>query len=218
MTDKKLNTVRINAGEWRSRVLKFPDAIGLRPTPERVRQTVFNWLGQDLSGLTCLDLFAGTGVMGFEALSRGAGAVTLVEKSTPAYKALIENKQLLKAEHASMRHQDALQFLNQNPQKFNIIFLDPPYRLQWLDKVLPLLAEHLTPDGLVYVEAEYALDAALELNQKLSSDWKIIKQSKAGNVFYHLLKSKKNQAEPKQSVTNLSEINPAELSQELEHE
>ena len=87
MSDKKLNTVRINAGEWRSRLIKFPDAIGLRPTPERVRQTVFNWLGQDLSGLSCLDLFAGTGVMGFEALSRGALTATLVEKSTPAYKA-----------------------------------------------------------------------------------------------------------------------------------
>ncbi|MEY3742946.1 MAG: hypothetical protein RLZZ541_1, partial [Pseudomonadota bacterium] len=139
MSDKKLNTVRINAGEWRSRIIKFPDAIGLRPTPERVRQTVFNWLGQDLSGLSCLDLFAGTGVMGFEALSRGALTATLVEKSTPAYKALIENKQLLKAEQASLRHQDALQFLSQNSQKFNLIFLDPPYHMQWLDKVLPQL-------------------------------------------------------------------------------
>jgi 16S rRNA (guanine(966)-N(2))-methyltransferase RsmD len=195
MTDKKLNTVRINAGEWRSRVLKFPDAIGLRPTPERVRQTVFNWLGQDLSGLSCLDLFAGTGVMGFEALSRGAAAVTLVEKSTPAYKALMDNKQLLKAEHASVRHQDALQFLSQNPQKFNVIFLDPPYRLQWLDKILPLLAEHLLADGVVYVEAEYALDTA----PGLSLDWQIIKHSKAGNVFYHLLQSNKSQTETKPS-------------------
>jgi 16S rRNA (guanine(966)-N(2))-methyltransferase RsmD len=215
MTDKKLNTVRINAGEWRSRVLKFPDAIGLRPTPERVRQTVFNWLGQDLSGLSCLDLFAGTGVMGFEALSRGAAAVTLVEKSTPAYKALMDNKQLLKAEQASVRHQDALQFLSQNPHKFNIIFLDPPYRLQWLDKVLPLLAEHLLADGVVYVEAEYALDAApainsalsLELTPELTRDWKIIKQSKAGNVFYHLLQSNNSPVKTKPAAIKLSETN-----------
>ncbi|MEI6227081.1 MAG: 16S rRNA (guanine(966)-N(2))-methyltransferase RsmD [Methylophilaceae bacterium] len=185
MSDKKLNTVRINAGEWRSRIIKFPDAIGLRPTPERVRQTVFNWLGQDLSGLSCLDLFAGTGVMGFEALSRGALTATLVEKSTPAYKALIENKQLLKAEQASLRHQDALQFLSQNSQKFNLIFLDPPYHMQWLDKVLPQLLAHLLEDGLVYAESEFALDLSSEMMQ----GWQIVKQSKAGNVFYHLLKS-----------------------------
>ncbi len=185
MSDKKLNTVRINAGEWRSRIIKFPDAIGLRPTPERVRQTVFNWLGQDLSGLSCLDLFAGTGVMGFEALSRGALTATLVEKSTPAYKALIENKQLLKAEQASLRHQDALQFLSQNSQKFNLIFLDPPYHMQWLDKVLPQLLAHLLDDGLVYAESEFSLD----LNSEMMQGWQIIKQSKAGNVFYHLLKS-----------------------------
>ena len=185
MSDKKLNTVRINAGEWRSRLIKFPDAIGLRPTPERVRQTVFNWLGQDLSGLSCLDLFAGTGVMGFEALSRGALTATLVEKSTPAYKALVENKQLLKAEQASLRHQDALQFLSQNSQKFNLIFLDPPYHMQWLDKVLPQLLSHLLEDGLVYAESEFALDPSSEMMQ----GWQTIKQSKAGNVFYHLLKS-----------------------------
>ncbi|PKO53788.1 MAG: 16S rRNA (guanine(966)-N(2))-methyltransferase RsmD [Betaproteobacteria bacterium HGW-Betaproteobacteria-20] len=183
--DKKQNTIRINAGEWRSRLIKFPDAEGLRPTPERVRQTVFNWLGQDLTGQTCLDLFAGTGVMGFEALSRGAVAVTLVEKSMVAYNALLANKQLLKAAHAQILHQDALQFLAQNTHKFNLIFLDPPYHQQWLVKVLPLLAEHLHAEGLIYVEAEYALDTT----QEYASHWQVIKQSKAGNVFYHLLKS-----------------------------
>jgi len=193
VTEKKLNTVRINAGEWRSRIIKFPDAVGLRPTPERVRQTVFNWLGQDLTGLTCLDLFAGTGVMGFEALSRGATAVTLVEKSMPAYKALLENKQLLQAEQALVLHQDALQFLvqnlAQNKQKFNLIFLDPPYHQQWLPKVLPLLSEHMHGEGLVYVEAEYSLESAFESSPEFSKNWQVIKQSKAGNVFYHLLKS-----------------------------
>ncbi|MDO9392620.1 16S rRNA (guanine(966)-N(2))-methyltransferase RsmD [Methylotenera sp.] len=185
MADKKLNTVRINAGEWRSRLIKFPDATGLRPTPERVRQTVFNWLGQDLTGQACLDLFAGTGVMGFEALSRGAITATLVEKSMPAYKAMLENKQLLKAENANVLHQDALQFLNTNKQKFNLIFLDPPYNEAWLPKVLPLLAEHLQNEGLVYVEAEYALEST----QGNAQGWQVIKQSRAGNVFYHLLKS-----------------------------
>lgn len=185
MASQKLNTVRINAGAWRSRLIKFPDVTGLRPTPERVRQTVFNWLGQELTGQTCLDLFAGTGVMGFEALSRGAMSVTLVEKSMLAYKALLENKQLLKAEHAQLLHQDAMLFLNSNQQKFNLIFLDPPYNQQWLDKILPSLVQHLKDDGIVYVEAEYALDR----NTHFAADWQVVKQSKAGNVFYHLLKS-----------------------------
>ena len=193
VTEKKLNTVRINAGEWRSRLIKFPDAEGLRPTPERVRQTVFNWLGQDLAGLNCLDLFSGTGVMGFEALSRGAIAVTLVEKSSPAYKALISNKQLLQADKANILHQDALQFLNQNTLKFNIIFLDPPYNQEWLPKVLPLIATHLHERGLVYVEAEYALDESQSnASAGFMDDWQIVKQNKAGNVFYHLLKAQKN--------------------------
>jgi 16S rRNA (guanine966-N2)-methyltransferase len=172
MPAQKLNTVRINAGEWRSRLIKFPEATGLRPTPERVRQTVFNWLGQELTGQTCLDLFAGT-------------SVTLVEKSVPAYKALLENKRFLKAEEAQIMHQDAMQFLNANQQKFDLIFLDPPYNQQWLPKILPLLLQHLKPDGFVYAEAEYALDERSEF----AIGWKVVKQSKAGNVFYHLLKS-----------------------------
>ena len=106
----KTNQIRINAGEWRSRLLKFPDAVGLRPTPDRVRQTVFNWLGQELYGLTCLDLFAGTGVMGFEALSRGAKQAVMVEKSAIAYQALIQNKSLLKADAAQIIQTDALHY------------------------------------------------------------------------------------------------------------
>lgn len=184
--NNKLNTIRINAGEWRSRLIKFPDADGLRPTPERVRQTLFNWLGQDLTGQTCLDLFAGTGIMGFEALSRNATAVTMIEKSVPAYKALISNQQILKADRANIFNQDALQFLSTNKQKFNLVFLDPPYHQQWLNKVLPLLNVHLQDNGLVYVEAEYAIGTIPEF----SADWQVLKQGKAGNVFYHLLKSR----------------------------
>ncbi|MDD2934135.1 MAG: 16S rRNA (guanine(966)-N(2))-methyltransferase RsmD [Methylotenera sp.] len=178
---KKLNTVRINAGEWRSRLLKFPEAEGLRPTPERVRQTVFNWLGQDLTGLNCLDLFAGTGVMGFEALSRNANATVLVEKTPVVYKAILENKATLQATNAQVFNTDALSFIAKNQQLFDVVFLDPPYNQGWLDKVLPLLPAHLTKDAVVYAEAEYAI--------KPTDAWQIVKQSKAGNVFYHLLKS-----------------------------
>lgn len=175
------NQVRINAGVWRSRLLKFPDAEGLRPTPERVRQTVFNWLGQDLTGKTCLDLFAGTGVFGFEALSRNAKNVTMVEFSKAAFQALVQNKTMLQALNLQIHHQDALQFLSQNTQKFDIIFVDPPYQKGWLDKLLPILKEHLQDSGTIYVEAEFALQD--------SSIWQVIKHGKAGNVFYHLLKS-----------------------------
>jgi 16S rRNA (guanine966-N2)-methyltransferase len=175
------NVVRINAGVWRSRLLKFPDVEGLRPTPERVRQTVFNWLGQDLTGKNCLDLFAGTGAFGFEALSRNAKQVVLVEYARPAYQALLQNQALLKAENSHVVQQDALQFLATNQQQFDVIFCDPPYHKGWLDKLLPILSQHLSSEGVLYVEAEFQIQA--------TEDWHVIKQNKAGNVYYHLLKS-----------------------------
>jgi 16S rRNA (guanine966-N2)-methyltransferase len=174
------NQVRINAGVWRSRLLKFPDVEGLRPTPERVRQTVFNWLGQDLTGKICLDLFAGTGAFGFEALSRNAKSVVMVENSTLVYKSLVQNQVLLKAQNCQFLHQDALQFLASNTQKFDVIFCDPPYNKNWLDKLLPILNQYLNQDGAVYAESEFEI--------KSNENWQVLKQSKAGNVFYHLLK------------------------------
>jgi 16S rRNA (guanine966-N2)-methyltransferase len=177
----KTNQVRINAGVWRSRLLKFPDVEGLRPTPERVRITVFNWLGQDLTGKTCLDLFAGTGAFGFEALSRNAKQVTMVENARVAYQSLMQNQSLLKAENCHILNQDALQFLAHNTQKFDVIFCDPPYNKGWLTQLLPILNQHLTENGVVYVEAEYEVES--------SGEWQVIKQNKAGNVYYHLLKS-----------------------------
>lgn len=177
---KKQNTVRINAGIWRSRMLKFPEVEGLRPSPDRVRQTVFNWLGQDLTGKVCLDIFAGTGAFGFEALSRNAKHVTMVEYSKPAAKSLNQNEALLKAEHCQILQQDAMQFLAANEQSFDIIFCDPPYQKQWLGKLLPILGSHLSADGILYVEAEYEIES--------SEHWDVLKKSKAGNVYYHLLK------------------------------
>ncbi len=180
MAVKKQNTVRINAGQWRSRVLKFPDSEGLRPTPDRVRQTVFNWLGQDLTSQVCLDLFAGTGAMGFEALSRNAKQLVMVEYSKAVAKSLSQNQALLKAENCQVLNMDAMQFLASNQQSFDVIFCDPPYQKRWLDKVLPALGQHLAEDGVVYVEAEYTVDS--------NEQWEVFKQGKAGNVFYHLLK------------------------------
>ena len=183
-----INQVRINAGVWRSRLLKFPDVEGLRPTPERVRITLFNWLGQDMTGKTCLDLFSGTGAFGFEALSRNAKSVTMVENSRPAYNALMQNQTLLYnqtslAENCQILNQDALLFLANNSQKFDVIFCDPPYNKNWLDKLLPILHQHLNDDGMLYVEAEFALES--------NATWHVKKQDKAGNVYYHLLELNK---------------------------
>ncbi len=177
---KNQNKVRINAGVWRSRLLKFPDAEGLRPTPERVRQTVFNWLGQDLTGKVCLDLFAGTGCMGFEALSRNAKQLTMVEYSKPVATALKQNQKLLKAENCRIINMDAMQFLAANNQSFDLIFCDPPYQKKWLDELLPILGKHLREHGILYAEAEYPLQS--------NEDWVVFKHGKAGNVYYHLLK------------------------------
>lgn len=180
MAAKKQNVVRINAGIWRSRMLKFPDGEGLRPTPDRVRQTVFNWLGQDLTGQHCLDLFAGTGAMGFEALSRNANQLVMIEYAKPVAKSLNKNQALLKTESCQILNMDAMQFLESNQQKFDVIFCDPPYEKKWLDKLLPILGNHLAEGGVLYAEAEYNIDA--------SDDWEVFKQGRAGNVFYHLLK------------------------------
>ena len=177
------NQVRINTGVWRSRLLKFPDAEGLRPTSDRVRQTLFNWLGQEMTGKTCLDLFAGTGALGFEAASRNAQSVTMIEQNSLVFKALQHNLAILNGfelpKNIQILQQDALQFLANNVENFDVIFCDPPYNKGWLDKLLPQLKQHLAPNGLVYVEAEFELTS--------SEDWQVKKSGKAGAVYYHLL-------------------------------
>jgi 16S rRNA (guanine966-N2)-methyltransferase len=179
-----LNQVRIIGGHWRRRVLRFPDALGLRPTPDRVRETLFNWLGQDLDGLRCLDLFAGSGALGIEALSRGASEVTLVEQAAPVVRALRQQVQdlgLPASPALRIEHADALQFAarcRSAGQRFDIVFLDPPYRLDWWSRLAPL-ADHLVEDGgRLYVECE--VPAAPP------AGWVAHREGKAGQVFYHL--------------------------------
>lgn len=171
--------VRINAGIWRSRLIKFPQVAGLRPTPDRVRQTVFNWLGQDLTGKNCLDLFAGTGVMGFEALSRNAKHVVIVESNRLACASLTQNQAMLDTNLCHIFFGDALNFLVQNTEIFDVVFCDPPYHQQWLDKVLPQLKAHVSVQALIYVEAEYALASNVQ--------YSVLKSGKAGAVYYHLI-------------------------------
>ena len=180
-----MNTLRIIGGKWRRRVLRFPDAEGLRPTPDRVRETLFNWLGQDLSGLSCLDLFAGSGALGFEAASRGASRVVMVEQAPKVLAALESNARLLDAEgRLQIVRSDAVKFassLHSSGLRFDVLFLDPPYRQDWIVRLTPLLSGIMAEDGVIYVEAERALEAC--------GEWRTIRSGRAGQVFYHLMRS-----------------------------
>jgi 16S rRNA (guanine966-N2)-methyltransferase len=182
-----MNSVRIIGGEWRRRALRFPDAEGLRPTPDRVRETLFNWLGQDLSGRSCLDLFAGSGALGFEAASRGASRVVMVDRSAGVTAALRANAARLAAGRVEIVRADAVEFASSRAAaapRFDVLFLDPPYNQGWLDRLAPLLPKLLADDGLMYVEAEAALDAC--------GPWRTVRGGRAGQVFYHLMRSWKS--------------------------
>ena len=177
-----MSKIRITGGEWRSRMIQVIDAPGLRPTPDRVRETLFNWLGQDMSGLTCLDLFAGSGILGFEAASRGAERVTFVERDPKVLAALRRNADVLGGGRLELVRDDAVKFLGlaaAQDRRYDLVFLDPPYRQGWLDQVWPGLAAVLRPGARVYVEAETGISPP--------SPWGIAKQGQAGQVFYHLL-------------------------------
>lgn len=182
--DFVLNTVRIIGGEWRRRVLRFPDAEGLRPTPDRVRETVFNWLGQELDGLTCLDLFAGSGALGFEAASRGAAKVVMVEQSAKALAALEENARLLEAGgRLQIVRADAVKFASSlcaAGSRFDVLFLDPPYKQGWIERLAPVIPQLLVDDGALYIEAEHRLDGC--------GDWRTVRSGRAGQVYYHLMR------------------------------
>ena len=172
--------MRIIGGEWRRRVLRFPESEALRPTPDRVRETLFNWLGQDLDGLLCLDLFAGSGALGFEAASRGAAKVIMVESAPRVLAALEANANMLGAgTRLEIVRADAVKFATSTGLRFDVLFLDPPYHQGWLERLAPLLPRIAADDALLYVEAETALEGC--------GDWRTIRHGKAGQVFYHLM-------------------------------
>ncbi len=183
------NRVRIVGGAFRSRVIEFPDALGLRPTPDRVRETLFNWLGQTLPGKRCLDLFAGSGALGFEAASRGAESCTLVEMQRAAKLALEKNRELLQATNVMIVGEDALQFLDRRANaalpRFDIVFLDPPFASDLLAAALKKIAPCLAPDGVIYAECGEALVPWLA-GQGLA-EWTVIKEGKAGQAHFALL-------------------------------
>jgi len=176
-----LPRIRISGGHCRSRLIDVVDVAGLRPTPDRVRVTLFNWLGQDLTGQRCLDLFAGSGILGFEAASRGAAAVTLVEQDRDACAALRRNAAALKFGQLQIQCADALKFVVAPPQRYDVIFVDPPYRSGLIERVAPRLAELAAPTARVYVESEGELDSLAE-----AAEWQLLRRGRAGQVCYHL--------------------------------
>jgi 16S rRNA (guanine(966)-N(2))-methyltransferase RsmD len=184
--------VRIIGGQWKRTPLPVPDAEGLRPTPDRVRETVFNWLDHlldhDWGNVCCLDLFAGSGGLGFEAASRGAAQVTMVESHPAAARQLQATCDKLHATQVEVRRGDALavaESLARAGSRFKLIFLDPPYHQGWLERMLPVCARLLAPGGLLYAEAEGALDA--DMQPEWLRGWQPVRADRAGMVFYHLL-------------------------------
>jgi 16S rRNA (guanine966-N2)-methyltransferase len=160
-------------------LLEFPDAEGLRPTPDRVRETLFNWLGQDLTGKRCLDLFAGSGALGVEAASRGAAEVVMVEKNRAVFRALQDNVSKLKLDNVALRNEDGLNFASRAKEQFDVIFLDPPFQSDYLQKLLPLLEKQLTPQGMLYVESGTLFEPG--------GQWQVSKRGRASAVHYQLL-------------------------------
>ncbi len=178
------NQLRIIGGRWRSRRLAFPDVPGLRPTPDRVRETVFNWLQPVIEGARCLDLFAGSGALGFEAASRGAGEVVLVDRDHKVVERLRENARLLGATGVQVVQADALRYLNEKPvQPFDIVFLDPPFGHNVLAPVCRTLEANgwLRDQARIYMEAEKTLDIP-----DIPANWRIVRSKAAGQVGYHL--------------------------------
>lgn len=187
--------VRIIGGAWKRTPLPVLDALGLRPTPDRVRETVFNWINHQLPGewdtATVLDLFAGSGALGFEAASRGAASVTMIDNHGPAVRQLEANRDKLKADNITILRADALALARDmavRGQRFDMIFLDPPYQQELLAKALPLCPALLKEGGLVYAEAETALSLEGDDAPEWLAGWDIVRSDKAGMVYFHLLK------------------------------
>lgn len=179
------NRLRIVGGRWRGRLIDFPAIEAIRPSPDRVRETLFNWLQAHISGARCLDLFAGSGALGIEALSRGASAVTFVDREPQVGRHLTQTLQRLEATGATVKTDDAGRFLERIPQPFDVVFLDPPFASSLLQAVFAKLPQGwLAPDAHIYVEC--AADTPLP---PLAKGWTVYRSKQAGQVGYHLLRA-----------------------------
>ncbi len=172
-------------GTHRSRVIRFPERPGLRPTPDRVRETLFNWLGQDLTGCACLDLFAGSGALGFEAASRYSNPVVLVERDAAAIQALRDNARLLELPAIEVIAGDALEFVRFDKRRFDVVFIDPPFAGADHTSVLSKVVDRLAPGARVYLEAPRPVDPG--------AGWSILRRLAAGQVHAHLIERQENE-------------------------
>jgi 16S rRNA (guanine(966)-N(2))-methyltransferase RsmD len=178
-------SVRIIGGAWRSRMLRFPEAADLRPTPDRVRETLFNWLGQDLTGWRCVDAFAGTGALGLEAASRGAADVLLVEAEAALVDPLRAIVKRLDAQNVRVQRGNALTALASLPAaSVDLVFLDPPFEADLFDKALAAARPAIAPEGFVYLEAPRAWAPEALARHRLEA----VRHMKAGAVHGHLLR------------------------------
>lgn len=183
--------LRIIGGRWRGTRLNFPDIAAIRPTPDRVRETVFNWLQDKVVGAHCLDLFAGSGALGLEALSRGAQSAVFVDRETQIARYLRDTLARLKCEQAQVISSDALSFLNTSTQNFDLVFLDPPFAAaQSTDLLARLCVElekpgRLSPDAWIYLEYPSNLNSPTAL-PFWPPAWRLHRSDQAGQVGYHL--------------------------------
>ncbi|MCA2015407.1 16S rRNA (guanine(966)-N(2))-methyltransferase RsmD [Vibrio tritonius] len=175
--------VRIISGLWRGRKLPVHDAQGLRPTTDRVKETLFNWLAMEIPAARCLDVFAGSGGLGFESASRQAKHVTMLEMNPQAYQQLKKNVAALKADNIEVHNTDALQFLAKSGEPYDIVFIDPPFRQGLLDTTIEHLEKNgwLSENAFIYIECEKELPLP-----NLPSHWELHREKVAGQVCYRL--------------------------------
>lgn len=178
------NRLRIIGGRWRGSRIVFPPLAAIRPSPDRVRETLFNWLQQPIVGARCLDLFAGSGALGLEALSRGAAHVTFVDREPQVGRHLSQTLERLGSRDATVVVEDAQRYLSRPAQPFDIVFLDPPFDSAVLEQVGGRLPAWLAPDAYIYVESP--ADRSLAM---LPAQWRVQRTKRAGQVGYHLLRA-----------------------------
>lgn len=190
--------IRIISGQWRRRQIRFAGGQDLRPTPDAVRETLFNWLRGIVCGATCLDLFAGSGALGFEAASRGASSVVLVEKNKRSFAALKENIRLLDAtDIIKARNAEALSYLKGCTTQFSIVFLDPPYTSNLLSAAVQTIATRkmVEPGGYIYLENRKTFAQVLPVPE----DWNMIRSMNRGDVsgsLYQIASPSQHQVDP----------------------